>query len=82
MSANTIVFDKVNFSYETGKQVMENVSFEARQGEITALVGPSGGGKSTSAKLAARFWDVDSGSILLGSQDISKIEPETLLLTF
>jgi ATP-binding cassette subfamily B protein IrtB len=77
-----IVFDKVNFSYETGKQVMEDVSFNARQGEITALVGPSGGGKSTAAKLAARFWDVDSGKILLGNQNISKIEPETLLQNY
>jgi ATP-binding cassette subfamily B protein len=77
-----IVFDKVNFSYETGKQVMEDVSFKARQGEITALVGPSGGGKSTSAKLAARFWDVDSGKILLGNQKINRIEPETLLQNY
>jgi ATP-binding cassette subfamily B protein len=61
---------------------MEEVSFKARQGEITALVGPSGGGKSTAAKLAARFWDVDSGKILLGSQNISKIEPETLLQNY
>jgi ATP-binding cassette subfamily B protein len=74
-----IVFDKVNFAYEENKQVMNNVSFTARQGEITALVGPSGGGKSTAAKLAARFWDVDSGKILLGGRDISGIEPETLL---
>ena len=77
-----IVFDKVNFSYEDGKQVMKNVSFKATQGEITALVGPSGGGKSTSAKLAARFWDVDSGKILLGNQNISEIEPETLLKNY
>ncbi len=74
-----IVFDKVSFSYEKGKQVMKDVSFVAKQGEITALVGPSGGGKSTSAKLSARFWDVDSGTILLGGQNISDIEPETLL---
>ncbi len=77
-----IVFDHVSFSYETGKQVMQDVSFTARQGEITALVGPSGGGKSTATKLAARFWDVDSGKILLGDQDISKIEPETLLKNY
>jgi len=74
-----IVFEDVGFSYETGKQVLRNVSFTAKQGEITALVGPSGGGKSTSAKLAARFWDVNSGRILLGNQDISEIDPETLL---
>jgi ATP-binding cassette subfamily B protein len=77
-----IVFDKVNFSYETGKQVIQDASFTAKQGDITALVGPSGGGKSTSAKLAARFWDVDSGKVLLGNQDISKIEPETLLQNY
>ena len=77
-----IVFDHVNFSYETGKQVLHEVSFKARQGEITALVGPSGGGKSTTAKLAARFWDVDSGKIELGGQDISKIDPETLLKNY
>lgn len=77
-----IVFKKVNFSYETGKQVMKGVSFTAKQGEVTALVGPSGGGKSTATKLAARFWDIDSGKITLGGQDISKIEPETLLQNY
>jgi ATP-binding cassette subfamily B protein len=77
-----IVFDNVDFSYETGKQVLQDMSFTARQGEITALVGPSGGGKSTATKLAARFWDVDSGKILLGDQDISGIEPETLLKNY
>ena len=74
-----IVFDKVSFSYETGKQVMREVSFTAEQGRITALVGPSGGGKSTAAKLAARFWDVDSGRILIGTRNISEIDPEILL---
>lgn len=77
-----IVFDRVDFSYESGKQVLKDVSFTAKQGEITALVGPSGGGKSTSAKLAARFWDVDSGSITLGGRDIKAIDPETLLQHF
>ena len=74
-----IEFDNVFFSYEEGKQVIRNVSFTAKQGEITALVGPSGGGKSTCAKLAARFWDCDSGTIRLGGYDISKIDSETLL---
>ena len=74
-----IEFSDVDFAYEEGKQVLHNVSFTAKQGEITALVGPSGGGKSTSAKLAARFWDVNSGKITLGGHDISKIEPEALL---
>ncbi len=77
-----IVFDKVDFSYEEGKQVLHDISFTAKQGEITALVGPSGGGKSTSAKLAARFWDIDKGTIRLGGHDISKIEPETLLKNY
>ncbi|NCC99088.1 MAG: ABC transporter ATP-binding protein [Bacteroidia bacterium] len=74
-----IEFKNVDFSYEEGKQVLQNVSFTAKQGEITALVGPSGGGKSTSAKLAARFWDIQKGKITLGGQNISEIEPETLL---
>ncbi len=77
-----IVFDNVGFSYQEGKQVIQNVSFTAKQGEITALVGPSGGGKSTSAKLAARFWDIDKGRILLGGYDIREIEPETLLKNY
>ena len=77
-----ISFDGVDFSYETGKQVLRDVSFTARQGEVTALVGPSGGGKSTSAKLAARFWDIDKGTITLGGQDISKIDPEALLKNY
>lgn len=77
-----IRFDHVSFSYEKGKQVLDNVSFTARQGEITALVGPSGSGKSTAAKLAARFWDATSGHITLGGTDISGIEPESLLKCF
>ena len=74
-----IEFCNVHFAYEHGKQVLQNVSFKARQGEITALVGPSGEGKSTCAKLAARFWDIQQGKITLGGQDISTIDPETLL---
>lgn len=72
----------VAFAYESGKQVLRNVSFTARQGEVTALVGPSGGGKSTTAKLIARFWDVDNGQIFVGGKDISKIDPETLMKYF
>lgn len=77
-----IEFEQVDFAYESGKQVLKNVSFTARQGEITALVGPSGSGKSTAAKLAARFWDIQSGRIKLGGQDISQIDPETLLKNY
>ncbi|PID94226.1 MAG: ABC transporter ATP-binding protein [Bacteroidetes bacterium] len=77
-----IEFKNVDFSYEEGQQTLQNVSFIARQGEVTALVGPSGGGKSTSAKLSARFWDIDKGQITLGGEDISEVEPETLLKNF
>lgn len=74
-----ITFKHVHFSYEKDVSTLEDVSFQAKQGEVTALVGPSGGGKSTVAKLAARFWDRDKGQIILGGIDISQINPETLL---
>lgn len=74
-----IVFDHVNFAYQEGESVIEDVSFIAKQGEVTALIGPSGSGKSTISKLAARFWDIDGGKITLGGLDISKADPETLL---
>lgn len=77
-----IEFKQVHFSYESGKQVLTNATFTARQGEITALVGSSGSGKSTAVKLAARFWDIQSGQIMLGGEDISRIEPETLLKNY
>lgn len=77
-----IVFDHVGFSYKEGEQVLKDVSFTAKQGQVTALVGLSGGGKSTSAKLAARFWDIDRGKITIGGTDISRIDPETLLKSF
>lgn len=77
-----IEFKNVEFSYESGKKVMRDVSFTAKQGEVTALVGPSGGGKTTSAKLAARFWDIQKGKITLGGLDISHIDPETLLKNY
>ena len=77
-----IEFDDVDFSYESGKPILKQVSFTARQGEITALVGPSGGGKSTAAKLAARFWDIQHGTIRLGGENISGIDPETLLKNY
>ena len=74
-----IVFDHVGFAYNTGETVLKDVSFTANQGEVTALVGPSGGGKTTVSRLAARFWDISKGKITVGGMDISKIEPETLL---
>lgn len=74
-----IVFSHVGFSYNTGETVLYDVSFTAKQGEVTALVGPSGGGKTTVSRLAARFWDIDKGKITVGGMDISEIEPETLL---
>ena len=77
-----IEFQQVDFAYEQGKQILNNLSFIARQGEKTALVGPSGSGKSTAARLAARFWDIQSGKITLGGQDISRIDPETLLTNY
>lgn len=77
-----IVFEHVDFAYETGKQVLRDVSFTAKQGEVTALIGPSGSGKTTLAKLAARFWDVRKGRILLGGEDIGRIDPETLLKNY
>ncbi|WP_133966402.1 ABC transporter ATP-binding protein [Eubacterium limosum] len=74
-----IVFDHVGFAYNTGETVLKDVSFTAKQGEVTALVGPSGGGKTTVSRLAARFWDIGKGKITVGGMDISEIEPETLL---
>lgn len=76
-----IEFQNVHFGYDD-YSVINGVSFTAKQGEVTALVGPSGSGKTTLAKLAARFWDINQGRILLGSVDISAIDPETLLQHF
>lgn len=74
-----IVFDHVGFAYDGGETVLSDVSFTAKQGEVTALVGPSGGGKTTVSRLAARFWDVNKGKITVGGMDVSKIDPETLM---
>ena len=73
-----IVFDHVSFAYEK-KEVLHDVSFTAREGEVTALVGPSGSGKSTCARLAARLWDVTGGTIRVGGVDIATVDPEVLL---
>jgi ATP-binding cassette subfamily B protein len=77
-----IHFDQVSFAYNANELVVHDVSFTARQGEVTALVGPSGSGKSTIAKLAARFWDTQEGKIMLGGVDIAAVEPETLLKNY
>lgn len=77
-----ITFDHVGFAYNSGETVLKDVSFTAKQGEVTALIGPSGGGKSTVAKLAARFWDIDQGRITVGGVDVSKVDPEKLLTAY
>ena len=76
-----IEFQDVYFGYDD-HSVINGVSFTAKQGEITALIGSSGSGKTTLTKLAARFWDIERGKILIGGEDISKIDPETLLENF
>lgn len=74
-----ITFDHVSFAYETGEQVLSNVSFTAKQGEVTALVGPSGCGKTTVSRLAARFWDPTGGRITVGGMNVKETDPEALL---
>ena len=68
----------MSFSYEEN-EVLHDVSFTAKEGEVTALVGPSGSGKSTCARLAARLWDISKGTIRVGGIDISTVDPEVLL---
>ncbi len=77
-----IVFDHVGFNYDDGEQVLKDVSFTAKQGKVTALIGPSGGGKTTVSRLAARFWDVTKGKITLGGMDLCSADPETLLTNY
>lgn len=77
-----IVFDHVAFSYENGKQILSDVNFTAKQGEVTALIGPSGGGKTTVTRLAARFWDCSKGKITVGGMNVSEIDPERLLALY
>ena len=74
-----IVFDHVGFAYNSGETVLRDVSFTAKQGEVTALVGPSGGGKTTVSRLAARFWDYQKGNITVGGMEVSQIDPEKLM---
>lgn len=77
-----ITFDHVGFAYKSGETVLSDVSFTAKQGEVTALVGPSGGGKTTVSRLAVRFWDNQKGKITVGGMDISKIAPEKLMTLY
>ena len=77
-----ITFDHVGFAYKSGETVLSDVSFTAKQGEVTSLVGPSGGGKTTVSRLAVRFWDNQKGKITVGGMDISKIDPEKLMTLY
>ena len=77
-----ITFDHVGFAYKSGETVLSDVSFTARQGEVTALVGPSGGGKTTISRLAVRFWDNQKGKITVGDMDISKVDSEKLMTLY
>ena len=81
-----IRYDNVSFSYNeqdsAGENTVSGINFTAKQGEITALVGHSGCGKSTIARLAARFWDASSGTVTVGGIDVSSVDPETLLAVF
>ena len=74
-----IVFDHVGFSYNDGETVLRDVSFTAKQGEVTALVGSSGGGKTTVSRLAARFWDNQKGTITVGGMKVADTDPEKLM---
>lgn len=73
-----VVFENVSFSYEENKEVLHNVSFEVKAGESIALVGPTGAGKSTIINLISRFYDVDSGRVLIDGHDISKVTLSSL----
>lgn len=77
-----VAFDDVGFAYADGEDVLDGVSFTAWEGQVTALVGASGSGKSTAVKLASRFWDVSSGAVFVGGVDVSTVDPETLLSSF
>lgn len=74
-----IEFSHVGFAYDSGEKVLKDVSFTAKQGEVTALIGPSGGGKTTVSRLASRFWDAQKGRITVGGMDIQNVDPETLM---
>lgn len=81
-SGYDVVFDHVGFAYTGGEVVLKDVSFTAKQGEVTALVGPSGGGKTTVSRLAARFWDIQKGKITVGGMNVKEIDPEKLMTLY
>lgn len=74
-----IEFSNVAFSYNDGEQVLKDVTFTAKQGEVTALIGPSGGGKTTVSRMATRFWDYNKGKITVGGMEVAQIDPEKLM---
>lgn len=74
-----IEFNHVGFAYNDREDVLKDVTFTAKQGEVTALIGPSGGGKTTVSRLVSRFWDISKGQIKVGGMDISQIDPEALM---
>ena len=74
-----IAFEHVSFAYENGNPILKNVSFSIPQGSMTAIVGPSGGGKTTITRLIARFWDVQEGSITVGGHDVKEFTCDSLL---
>ena len=80
MSENKVVLSLQNVTKKFGKlTVLDDMSLDVHEHEIVVLCGPSGGGKTTISRLAARFYDIDSGKITVGGMDISKIDPEKLL---
>ena len=74
-----IEFSNVAFSYNDGEQVLKDVTFTAKQGDVTALIGPSGGGKTTVSRMATRFWDYNKGKITVGGMEVAQIDPEKLM---
>ena len=75
----TISLNDVSFSYDAGRPVLAGVSLSAPQGRVTALVGPSGAGKSTILRLAARFWDVDDGTVTIGGAPVRSMRASTIM---
>ena len=74
-----INFDHVGFSYDGNEQILKDVSFTAKQGEVTALIGPSGSGKTTLCNLIARFWDVQDGAVRIGGKDVKNYTADSIL---